>query len=61
MKARFSITLDEDVLEELDKIRNDIPRSTYINKILKNNFSKNNWKGIKNAKPKTRKKEKTPD
>ncbi len=40
MKVRFSITLDKDVLKKLDKIRNDVPRSTYINEILKNNLLK---------------------
>jgi len=35
MKVRFSITLDKDLVEKIDKKRNDIPRSSYLNKLLK--------------------------
>ena len=35
MKARFSITLDKELVKKIDKERNDVPRSTYINKLLK--------------------------
>ena len=34
MKTRFSITLDKELVKNIDKKRKDIPRSTYINKLL---------------------------
>lgn len=36
MKKDIAITLDEKVLEEIDKRRGLIPRSTYINAQFKN-------------------------
>ena len=33
MKVRFSITLDKKVRDDIDNIRDGIPRSAYINKL----------------------------
>lgn len=35
MKNRVTISLDEELIKILDKKRNGIPRSYYINKLLK--------------------------
>jgi len=34
MKVRFSITLDKELVEKIDKKRKDVPRSAYVNKLL---------------------------
>ena len=34
MKKVISLNLDEEVIKQIDKKRNGIPRSPYINKIL---------------------------
>ena len=34
MKTRLSITLDDWLVKKIDKKRNGVPRSTYINKLL---------------------------
>lgn len=40
MKKRIDITLDEEVIEELDKKRKLVPRSPYINEVLKKHLKK---------------------
>ena len=38
MKQKINITLDKEILKKLNKKRDIIPLSTYINKILKDYF-----------------------
>ena len=35
MRINISITVDEDVLNKVDDIRGDVPRSTWINRKIK--------------------------
>ena len=42
-KEQFSVTLDKDLVKLLEETRGDVPRSTYINRIL--------WKGVKENEP----------
>ena len=35
MKKRFSVTIDEELVEKIDKERGLVPRSAYIEKILR--------------------------
>ncbi len=36
-KKRFCVTMDEDVVTKIDKIRGLIPRATFINEVMKAN------------------------
>ena len=35
MKEKVSLTLDKDIVKKVDKLRDDISRSLYINRVLK--------------------------
>lgn len=35
MRVNISITIDENVLNQIDKLRGDVPRSTWINREMK--------------------------
>ncbi|WP_410509746.1 hypothetical protein RSJ42_05880 [Methanosarcina hadiensis] len=43
MKTKITITVDADILENFDKLSGSklIPRSTYVNELMKNEY--NNW------------------
>jgi metal-responsive CopG/Arc/MetJ family transcriptional regulator len=36
MKIKINVTVDEELIEKLDKKRGLIPRSTYINELIRN-------------------------
>lgn len=44
-KVRFSISLDEKIVNLIEKKRGDVPRSTFINSILMEHFKLSRMKG----------------